>query len=104
MTVSHYETGRRTPSVANLINLARAFRCSTDELLGLHPFEIGSLRTRLAEQTGERIVIESVDDLTTILKVILDQDHIPTTGYAARKAREMWELFAALPTEGGTDG
>ena len=35
MTISHYETGRRTPSIANLIALAGAFTCSTDELLGL---------------------------------------------------------------------
>ena len=32
--ISGYETGERTPSVENLLALARLFRCSTDYLLG----------------------------------------------------------------------
>lgn len=32
--VSNYESGERTPSVENLIALARLYHCSTDYLLG----------------------------------------------------------------------
>ena len=33
MAISHYETGRRTPSVWNLIKIADALRVTTDHLL-----------------------------------------------------------------------
>ena len=32
--ISNYESGERTPSVENLIALARLYQCSTDYLLG----------------------------------------------------------------------
>ena len=34
MTISHYESGMRVPSVANLVSIADALHCSVDELLG----------------------------------------------------------------------
>ena len=33
MTISHYETGRRYPSLSNIVALADSLRCSVDELL-----------------------------------------------------------------------
>lgn len=33
--ISNYESGERTPSVENLIMLARLYHCSTDYLLGI---------------------------------------------------------------------
>lgn len=33
--ISHYECGRRVPSVARLRDLAKALRCTSDWLLGL---------------------------------------------------------------------
>jgi transcriptional regulator with XRE-family HTH domain len=32
--ISHFETGRRTPSVGNLIRLADVLNCSLDDLVG----------------------------------------------------------------------
>ena len=34
--VSNYESGERTPSVENLIMLARLYHCTTDYLLGIN--------------------------------------------------------------------
>lgn len=34
--ISNYESGERTPSVENLMALARLYHCSTDYLLGFH--------------------------------------------------------------------
>jgi len=33
--ISNYESGERTPSIENLISLARLYHCSTDYLLGI---------------------------------------------------------------------
>ena len=37
--ISNYESGERTPSVENLMALARLYHCSTDYLLGLQTNE-----------------------------------------------------------------
>ncbi|MCR4340008.1 MAG: helix-turn-helix domain-containing protein [Gemmatimonadaceae bacterium] len=38
-SVSHFETGQRTPSLESLVKLAEALRVSTDALLGREPLE-----------------------------------------------------------------
>lgn len=37
--ISNYESGERTPSIENLMALARLYHCSTDYLLGLDKTE-----------------------------------------------------------------
>lgn len=37
--ISNYESNERTPSVENLISLARFYRCTTDYLLGFEKYE-----------------------------------------------------------------
>lgn len=34
--ISHFESGRRTPSLANLFKLCRVLHCKADKLLSLH--------------------------------------------------------------------
>jgi len=43
--ISHFETGRRTPSIANLIKLADALTVTTDTLLGRKPLAAGETVT-----------------------------------------------------------
>ena len=57
--ISNYESGERTPSVENLIALARLYQCSTDYLLGF--------------QSNDTDAILNVSMLTFEQKVLLQQ-------------------------------
>ena len=49
MTISHYETGRRSPSVANLVKLADALDVTVDRVLGRTPDQraLGKIKANL---------------------------------------------------------
>ena len=65
--VSGYETGDRTPSLENLLSLAKLYNCSTDYLLGMNAEE-----PSIAIDT-EGLTIQQVTVLQDLVAVMKDE-------------------------------
>lgn len=54
--ISNYESGERTPSLENLIALARLYHCSTDYLLGFDCDDHTSLDTSMLNSSQKQLL------------------------------------------------
>lgn len=65
--VSGYETGDRTPSLENLLSMAKLYNCSTDYLLGMNTEE-----PSIAIDT-EGLTIQQITVLQDLVAVMKDE-------------------------------
>jgi transcriptional regulator with XRE-family HTH domain len=68
-SISHFETGQRTPSLDSLVKLADALGISVDTLLGREPIETGALLDPifLRASRADAQVLETVRRVTAAL-------------------------------------
>jgi len=52
-SISHFESGRREPSLTNFKKLCVALECSADELLGIVPDDYGEMRSKLVRSESK---------------------------------------------------
>lgn len=62
--ISNYESGERTPSVENLIALARLYRCSTDYLLGLEKPSAASIDASMLNEKQRHLLCNFLQELS----------------------------------------
>ena len=54
--ISNYESGERTPSLENLVSLARLYHCTTDYLLGFSTTDSLSLDTSMLDDSQSKLL------------------------------------------------
>lgn len=60
--ISNYESSERTPSLENLMALARLYHCSTDYLLGFNPLNTDKTIDVSCLSSAQRTLLQSFID------------------------------------------